>query len=142
MGLDTIPLGQGNGRVADGLATCVEEQWAIIFDAKIRGDGYKMYTDDRAFKEYIERHKKELGKGIKNIHFTVISSSFKDSDLDHAREIALSPNVKSFALLEAEALVKMVELRLREPRRFDFHQLERCLSQQRIVTPKDVVLSR
>ena len=45
--------GQGQGRVPDGLALAQDDNYAILWDSKIRKGGYSMGTDDRAIREYI-----------------------------------------------------------------------------------------
>lgn len=56
LGLTVEQLGQGSGRVADGIARCASENWAVIFDAKVRTGGYRLGTEDRKFREYVETH--------------------------------------------------------------------------------------
>ena len=50
LGYKVEVLGQGYGRVHDGTAVSNEYHYAIIFDAKVRKDGYSLGTDDRAIK--------------------------------------------------------------------------------------------
>lgn len=45
LGYQTELLGQGKGRVPDGLALAHEESYAILWDAKVRRDGYSIGTD-------------------------------------------------------------------------------------------------
>ena len=71
-------LGQGYGRVPDGIAICSEYHYAIIYDAKVRKDGYSIGTDDRAIKEYIFHESERMKRqGIKNVYFAIISSFSK-----------------------------------------------------------------
>jgi hypothetical protein len=53
LGYETKLLGQGQGRVPDGRALAHDENYAILWDAKIRGDSYSLGTDDRTIREYI-----------------------------------------------------------------------------------------
>ncbi len=56
MGYESVLLGQGAGRVPDGYALSRTHNYAVIWDAKIRTDPYRMGTDDRAIREYVAAH--------------------------------------------------------------------------------------
>ena len=79
LGFDTKLLGQGQGRVPDGLALSLDDSYAILWDAKVRSEGYSMGTDDRAIKEYITTQSRELKRrrGLRNIYYFVISATFR-----------------------------------------------------------------
>ena len=137
LGFSVEELGQGAGRVADGIAECRQFGWAVVYDAKVRRNGYSMGTEDRKFKEYIESHTKRLkSKGISKIYFAVVSSFFATGDLAKAREITRLTEAKSFVFLEAGALVKLVEGKLRVP--LDFTDIERIFVDTRIVTDREI----
>jgi hypothetical protein len=53
LGYDTKLLGQGMGRVPDGLAVEPDSSYAILWDGKVHENGYSMGTDDRAIREYV-----------------------------------------------------------------------------------------
>lgn len=53
LGYETKLLGQGKGRVPDGLAVENDNSYAIIWDAKARYDKYSLGTDNRTIREYI-----------------------------------------------------------------------------------------
>ena len=53
LGYETKLLGQGQGRVPDGLAVDLDNSYAIIWDAKCRSERYSIGTDDRTIREYI-----------------------------------------------------------------------------------------
>ena len=126
LGLEVTVLGQGAGRVADGIARCGVGRWAIVFDAKIRTSGFSMGTEDRKFREYVERHGRELeSEGIARVYFAVVSSSFVESDLEKAQEIVRLTKAKAMVLLEAGALRALVELKLRTRQFEDAAALER-----------------
>ena len=80
LGYETKPLGQGQGRVPDGQALNVDDSYAILWDAKVRGDRYNMGTDDRAVRKYITTQSRELKKkrGPRNIYYLTVSSEFAD----------------------------------------------------------------
>lgn len=116
LGFDVQALGQGAGREPDGVATAVRNNYAIIYDAKVRQSGYSMSTDDRAIRDYIETHARHLrDQGIQQIYFAVISSSFSDPDDGTLRDIRETTEVENIVYLGAELLEKLVVMRLREP---------------------------
>lgn len=139
LGFSVEELGQGSGRVADGIAKCVEGNWAIIYDAKVRTGGYKMLTEDRKFKEYIDRHGESLrGQGITKVYFAVISSAFSGNDLEKVLEITRMTTAKSCILLEANALIGLVEKKLSQSDAFNWSDIERCFVMSGILTAEDI----
>lgn len=117
LGYETTLLGQGQGRVPDGLALELDNSYAIIWDAKIRSDGYGMGTDDRAIREYITTQSRELKRRrlLRNIYYAIVSSGFRD-DHDYAiRMVKMETDVNEVCLLEVDALVAMVDVKLRDP---------------------------
>ena len=62
LGYETQLLGQGHGRVPDGVAICQEYRYAIIYDAKVRQGAYTMGTDERAIREYIANQGERLAQ--------------------------------------------------------------------------------
>jgi len=134
LGLDVEGLGQGSGRVADGIARCRQGRWAVVYDAKVRRGGFVMGTEDRKFREYVERHGKELERdGVDAIYFAVVSSSFDEGDLAKAREVVRLTKAKAFVLVEAAALRALVELKLRTSVLDDSERLERLFARSAIV---------
>lgn len=116
LGFDVQELGQGSGRQPDGIATAVRNNYAVIYDAKVRQDGYSIATDDRAIRDYIETHARQLrDQGIQQIYFAIISSSFSDPDTGTLRDIRETTEVENIVLLSGELLEKLLILRLREP---------------------------
>lgn len=140
LGFQLEELGQGRGAVADGIAKCVERQWAVIYDAKIRGSGYRLLTEDRRkFRDYISVHERTLsGQGIRRLYFAVVSSGFSERDLDRAREVKRGTDARSCILIEASALVALVERKVREPLRSWIDEMERIFEDTRILTAADV----
>ena len=139
LGFSVEELGQGSGRVADGIAKCLEGNWAIIYDAKVRAGGYKMLTEDRKFKEYIDFHGDALREqGITKVYFAVISSGFSNNDLQKALEITRLTNAKSCILLEASALIGLIEKKLSQPDSFRWPDIERCFVASGMLTAEDV----
>jgi len=134
LGLDVEGLGQGSGRVADGIARCRAGRWAVVYDAKLRRGGFVMGTEDRKFREYIERHGKDLERdGVDSIYFAVVSSFFDEGDIAKAREVVRLTKAKAFALVEAVAVRALVEMKLRTRLLDDGEALERLLARSAII---------
>ena len=109
-------LGQGKGRVPDGQAIAAQESYALLWDAKVRADGYKMGTDDRTIQDYIGTQTRELKRrGLRNIYYVIISSRFSDEFDDLIRALKIHTGINEVCLLEATALVAMVDRKLRDP---------------------------
>jgi len=142
LGYETKLLGQGQGRVPDGLAKAIDEQYAIIWDAKIRADGYSMGTDDRTIREYIASQAKSLKKSalFRNMYYAIVSSSFKDDFDDTIRSLKMETYISEVILIEADALVEMVDARLRSPLQISLGPdgLQRLFSLSGILTANKV----
>jgi len=115
LGYETKLLGQGQGRVPDGQALNLDDSYGILWDAKVRADGYNMGTDDRAVKEYITTQSRDLRR-LRNIYYLIVSSKFGDDHDDAIRSLKMETDVSEVCLVEADALVAMVEARMRSPR--------------------------
>lgn len=100
LGYETKLLGQGRGRVPDGQAIAHDESYTIIWDAKVRSNGYSMGTDDRTIREYISTQSRKLKKGrfLRNIYYLIVSSSFVDDFDDTIRSIKWKPISVKLAL--------------------------------------------
>lgn len=115
LGFETKLLGQGQGRVPDGRALAVDDNYAILWDGKVRLNSYSLGTDDRTIREYITSQSRELSRRYKNIYYIIISSSFTDDFDDTIASIKMETEISEVILLEAEALVAIVEAKLRAP---------------------------
>lgn len=116
LGFDTEIMGQGSGRNPDGIAEAVRNNYAVIYDAKKRQDGYRLGRDDRTIRDYIETHSRRLrDQGKQHIYFALVSSSFRDVDESALRDLRTSTDVDNIVLLRADVLQELLELRLREP---------------------------
>jgi hypothetical protein len=115
LGYDTKLLGQGQGRVPDGRALAHDENYALLWDAKVRAKPYSLGTDDRTIREYITTQSRELSRRYRNIYYLIVSSSFADDFDDTIASIKMETEVSEVILLEAEALVAIVEAKLRAP---------------------------
>jgi hypothetical protein len=116
LGYETQLLGQGQGRVPDGIAVSQEFRYAIIYDAKVRQNPYTMGTDERAIREYISIQGERLRKqGMRNLYFMVISSAFTGDHDDAIRTLKIDTNVNEVLLVEVKSLLAMLEGKLRNP---------------------------
>lgn len=142
LGYDTKLLGQGMGRVPDGLALEHDNSYAILWDAKIRESGYSMGTDDRTIREYVMNQSRELKRrrSLRNIYYVVVSSTFKDDYDDLIRSLKMETDTNEVCLLEAGALVAMVDVKLRNPLGVSLGPdgLQRLFSSSGIVTAEHV----
>lgn len=142
LGYETRLLGQGQGRVPDGVATSSDDSYAILWDSKIRGTGYDMGTDDRVIKEYITRQSREFKrkKSLRNLYYAIISSTFLDDQDDLIRSLKMETDVNEVILIEAGALVAMVDIKLRDPLQVSLGPdgLQRLYSSSGILTDQDV----
>ena len=117
LGYETKLLGQGKGRVPDGIAVARDENYAIIWDAKIRADSYNMGRDDRVIREYIYNQSRDLKRRqhLRNIYYLIVCSKYADNFDDSIRSIKMETDVNEVILVEAEAIVEMVDAKLRSP---------------------------
>lgn len=116
LGFETIQLGQGKGRVPDGIAVSDIYRYGIIYDAKVREQGYVIGTDERAIKEYITNQAPKLrNRGIATLYFLVISGSFTGNPDNAIRNIKIETRINEVILVEVKALLLMLEARLRNP---------------------------
>ena len=117
LGYETKLLVQGKGRVPDGIALTHDEGYAILWDAKIRSNGYSIGTDDRTIREYITSQSRELERRrlMRNIYYLIISSTFADDFDDTIRLIKMETDVNEVILVEADAFVAMIDAKLRDP---------------------------
>lgn len=115
LGYNTTLMGQGQGRVPDGKALALDENYAILWDAKARTHGYSLGTDDRTIREYITTQSRDLSRRYRNIYYIIVSSYFADDFDDAIASIKMETDISEVVLLEAEALVAIVEAKLRAP---------------------------
>lgn len=141
LGFEVEELGQGRGAVADGIAKFPERQWAVIYDAKVRGSGYRLLTEDRRkFRDYVAVHEQDLTReGIRRIYFAVVSSGFSARDLDRARAVRSGSDARSCVLVEASALTALVEKRIMKPRHSSLDAMETLFEETRILAASDII---
>lgn len=118
LGFEVDEMGQGSGRNPDGVVKSPMHNYAIIYDAKARQGGYSIGTrGERKFQDYINRKVPSLrAQGFRNIYFAVISGTFKDDGRDAIRTLKITTDIQEVRLIEAEALLSLLETRLRDPK--------------------------
>jgi hypothetical protein len=118
LGYDAKLMGQGQGRVPDGVAISADDSYAILWDAKVRSQMYSMGTDDRAIREYVTTQSREFKRrrSLRNIYYAIVSSGFTDDFDDVIRAIKMETDVNEVCLIEAEALVAIVDAKMRDQR--------------------------
>ncbi len=142
LGYETQLLGQGQGRVQDGLALSRDYSYAVIWDAKARQNGYSMGTDDRTIREYITTQSRELKKRLhlRNLYYVIISSKFPDDFDELIRGIKMETDISEVCLLESDVLLAMVEAKLRDPNQISLGPdgLQRVFCRSGVITSDDV----
>jgi hypothetical protein len=118
LGYDVEELGHTTKRRdPDGIAFARYDHYAVLFEAKIRSDGYSIGTDDRTIIEYIDTQSPRLvHEGIDSIYYSIVSSRFTGDNPTRIMKIRKETNVKNVTLLRAAFLLRLVELKLRDPR--------------------------
>jgi hypothetical protein len=78
---------------------------------------YSMGTDDRTIREYVTTQSRDLKRrrSLRNIYYAIVSSTFADDFDDAIRSIKMETDVNEVILIEADALVAMVDAKLRAP---------------------------
>lgn len=142
LGYETKLLGQGKGRVPDGLAIARDDNYAIIWDAKVRETMYSMGTDDRAIREYITTQSRELKRRnyLRNVYYLIISSKFAEDYDEAIRSIKMETDVSEVVLAEADAMVAMVDAKLRAPLQISLGPdgLQRLFTDSGVITSETV----
>jgi hypothetical protein len=118
-GFKIRPLGQGKGINPDGIAMATEgKRFAIIYDTKARSEEYRLGTDYRTIRDYIESYKRILRReGYEDIYFMIISSDFKE-DLDmesKINELIKNTSIKGFIFLKARYSLHLLGKKIKEP---------------------------
>lgn len=142
LGYDALLLGQGQGRVPDGRALDVDDSYAILWDGKVRTNGYNMGTDDRTIREYIVTQSRELKRrrSVRNIYYVIVSSHFQDDGDDLIGTLKMDTDINEVVLMEADALVAMVDMKLRDPHQVTLGPdgLQRLFTSSGVLRAEDV----
>lgn len=143
LGYETQLLGQGKGRVPDGQAVAIDESYALVWDAKARSEAYRMGTDDRIIRQYIDLQSRNLkrSRGIRNIYYLIFSKAFADESDDLVASLKMDTHVNEVCFVEATALVELVNQRLRAPLNVGLGPdgIQRLFSSGGIITTNDVL---
>jgi hypothetical protein len=138
LGFDVTDYGQGTGRNPDGVAKENQHRYAILIDAKSRGDNYKIGTEDRKFIEYIKTFSEPLRKqGFTNIYFLVVSSGFDNVSLTAIKNIKVETQVTT-TLLTSKQLLKILASKIQTPRLFDLKKFQELLIEDGGITDKKI----
>lgn len=116
-----------------------DENYAVLVDAKARGQGYLLGTDDRAISEYIRHEFARLQKrGVRRVHYLIVSSSFKGNPTPSINEIRKSaPMCQSICLVTPETLLRILEIHLKDPD-FTPKEIDDILLKGGYVGPDDI----
>jgi hypothetical protein len=116
LGFDTNSLGQGHGRVPNGIATCEEHHYAIVYDAKVSRQGFSVEADEPELRDFILKIGDRLRKqGYRTIYFMVISSGFVGEYDKASRTLKIETGVNEVILVEVSSLLLLLENKLRNP---------------------------
>lgn len=116
LGYDTSSLGHSHARGPNGIATCEEHHYAIIYDAKISQQGYSLETDEPTLHDYILKIGDRLRKqGYRTTYFMVISSGFIGEYDKASRTLKIETGVNEVILVEVNSLLLLLENKLRDP---------------------------
>ena len=133
-GFDVQQLGQSRGRKADFLALARQDGFAVICDAKSRGEGYVLGTEDRKFLEYASKHTQELhADGIRKVYLGVIGSKFRNADLEKLTKYLADSPIRSVVLVTARALMRIVEDSIRERFKLRLAEIDEMLFGNKII---------
>lgn len=118
-GFKVKPLGQGKGNNPDGIAMATEgKRFAIIYDTKARSEKYRLGTDYRTIRDYIESYKRSLRReGYEDIYFMIISSDFKDEKNMESKinELIKNTSINGFIFLKARYLLNLLGKKIKDP---------------------------
>jgi hypothetical protein len=135
LGFAVRQLGQGKGRSADCIALARGERYAVIIDAKVRAEGFVVGTEDRKLLEYAKRHSDDLRReGIERIYLCVVSSRFRDKDVEVLGRTLTGSGLHGWSLMPAEVLMATVEKSIAERSDFRLADLERRFALNAIAT--------
>jgi len=142
LGYEVTELGQGKGREPDGIALSIGANggdYAIVYDAKARENGFSIGTGDREIYEYIQKKKEELKrKRVNKIYFVIISSEFSSaSNTDAIREIYRRTHVP-VALLKVTDLLFIIDAKLQNVE-IDHTRLEYLFLDTGLITRETII---
>jgi len=117
IGWDVQQLGHtvSGKRAPDGILTS-HVPYAVIYDAKESEAGYSIAGDDIRMIQYIKNYQPEARRQrVQRIYFMIVSSDFKGRYDESISKIVHQTEAKNVVLAKADLLLKLLELRLRNP---------------------------
>jgi len=112
----------------DGELKSHNTDYLIIYDAKVRGQGYRMNTaDKRAMEDYV---RKARVRNFKKVYCLIISSKFTE----YPRAISGSP----LTYLTAKNLQQLISLKIQNPERVNPLALDDLFSQGILIEDDDL----
>lgn len=142
LGYETTELGQGTGREPDGIALSIgvhDGDYAIVYDAKARGNEFSIGTGDREIYEYIQKKREELRRHrINKTYFVIVSSEFNEAaNMSAIREIYRRTQVPVI-LLKAIDLLFIIDTKLQNVE-IDHTRLEYLFLDTGLITREKII---
>jgi len=136
LGYNVERLGQGTGRNPEGIARAQKDHYAILYDAKSRQEQYSLGTDDRIFKEYLNKYKNVLqNDGYDKIYFFVISHKFATSSQKVFDRFFKETHVP-LVFLTTEQMLRLIAKKIEWPIYFDLGNLENLFATAGLIDAK------
>jgi hypothetical protein len=111
----------------------------VIYDAKESEAGYSIAGDDIRMIQYIKNYQPEARRQrVQRIYFMIVSSDFKGRYDESISKIVHQTEAKNVVLAKADLLLKLLELRLRNPH-VTLEDLEFTLFQRSHVWEKETI---
>lgn len=127
------------GRAPDGALISRQENYVVLFDGKVRKDGYQIGTDDRIIVDYIKSYRERFERmGIKKIYYLIVSSKFVGDYLNSVRRVLRETVAKSVTLLEANLLLHLLEVKMKKPLEMTPKELENVLLKGGVILKEDI----
>jgi hypothetical protein len=134
LGFDTNIFGQGTGRNPDCIAKASQFSYAVLIDAKSRGEHYKIGTEDRKFIEYIKTHRNLLNKAGHNfLYFLVVSSDFNSEYSTALTNIKRETGVET-SFIKASTLLRLLAKKIEHPSILTIESLKELFISQGLIT--------
>jgi predicted RNA-binding protein len=138
LGFEVDELGQGKGPVPDAVYRAeTERRYAILVDAKLRSEGYDMGTDYRTIMDYLDRKGKPLRKKAYKLYYAIISRRFRGDPEDGINRVRKQGVASNVTLLTTEALLRLVELKLKDPL-LGLDEIQNVFDEGGIITAVDI----
>ena len=127
------------GRAPDGALISRQESYVVLFDGKVRKDGYQIGTDDRIIVDYIKSYRERFERmGIKKIYYLIVSSKFVGDYLNSIRKVLRETVAKSVTLLEANLLLHLLEVKMKKPLEMTPKELENVFLKGGVISKEDI----